>query len=123
MINVTFGLQATETNTGNIGNSDASRCFNWISVGYYDEYIEYRKVLDRPIAPIKGENESTEDFYARRQEYLINLAEYNNYTYNTENWTKSQTVEDDKFSVLQIIHTIKKLMRYNTHQNSRIPIQ
>ena len=24
-------------------NNDASRCFNWISVGNYDEYIEYRK--------------------------------------------------------------------------------
>lgn len=23
-------------------NSDASRCFNWISVGNYDEYVEYR---------------------------------------------------------------------------------
>lgn len=38
MINITFGRQATETSSGN----DATRCFNWISVGYYDEFIQYR---------------------------------------------------------------------------------
>lgn len=24
----------------------ASRCFNWVSVGYYEEYIEYKKITD-----------------------------------------------------------------------------
>lgn len=40
MLNVTFGRQATTGTTG------ATRCFNWISVGYYDEYIEYKKESD-----------------------------------------------------------------------------
>lgn len=39
MINITFGRQATETSAGN----DATRCFNWISVGYYNEFIQYRE--------------------------------------------------------------------------------
>lgn len=38
MVNITFGRQATETSAGN----DATRCFNWISVGYYNEYLQYR---------------------------------------------------------------------------------
>ena len=37
MLNITFGIQATDAGQG------ATRCFNWISVGYYDEYIEYKK--------------------------------------------------------------------------------
>ena len=36
----TFGIQATDNGSG------ATRCFNWISVGYYDEYIEIRKKGD-----------------------------------------------------------------------------
>lgn len=36
-INVTFGIQATDAGAG------ATRCFNWVSVGNYDEYLEYRK--------------------------------------------------------------------------------
>lgn len=37
MLNITFGIQATDAGQG------ATRCFNWVSVGYYDEYIEYKK--------------------------------------------------------------------------------
>lgn len=36
-LNTTFGIQATDNGNG------ATRCFNWISVGYYDEYVEIRK--------------------------------------------------------------------------------
>lgn len=36
-INCLFGMQATDNGTG------ATRCFNWVSVGYYDEFIEIRK--------------------------------------------------------------------------------
>lgn len=36
-VNLTFGRQATDAGSG------ATRCFNWISVGYYEEYIEIRK--------------------------------------------------------------------------------
>ena len=39
-INITFGIQATDNGTG------ATRCFNWVSVGNYDEYVEYRKKGD-----------------------------------------------------------------------------
>ena len=35
-INITFGIQATDNGNG------ATRCFNWVSVGYYDEFVEYR---------------------------------------------------------------------------------
>lgn len=35
-INITFGIQATDNGEG------ATRCFNWVSVGYYDEFVEYR---------------------------------------------------------------------------------
>lgn len=38
VINVTLGRQATDSGSG------ATRCFNWISVGYYDEYLWYRQV-------------------------------------------------------------------------------
>lgn len=44
-----FGIQASD-NSENSGNSmppagnGATRCFCWNSVGYYDEYLEYRKV-------------------------------------------------------------------------------
>ena len=37
MLTITFGRQATATSS-----KGATRCFNWISVGYYDEYIEYK---------------------------------------------------------------------------------
>ena len=36
-----FGIQATD-NTAQ-GGSGATRCFNWNSVGYYDEYLWYKK--------------------------------------------------------------------------------
>lgn len=37
-----FGIQATD-NSLNIKSQTASRCFNWISVGNYSEYIKIRK--------------------------------------------------------------------------------
>lgn len=40
VINITFGIQATSNDASGL---KASRCFNWISVGYYDEFIQYRK--------------------------------------------------------------------------------
>ncbi len=42
-INQTFGIQGSET-TANA--KDATRCFTWVSVGCYDEYIEYKKSTD-----------------------------------------------------------------------------
>ena len=40
MVNITFGIQATDNGNG------ATRCFNWVSVGFFDEYIEYKKSAD-----------------------------------------------------------------------------
>lgn len=40
MIFSCLGINGTETTNG----SGATRCFNWVSVGFFDEYIEYRKV-------------------------------------------------------------------------------
>lgn len=42
IVNITFGIQATDKEDGN----GATRCFNWVSVGCYDEYIEYKKSDD-----------------------------------------------------------------------------
>lgn len=42
MINITFGMQATDGGE----QKRASRCFNWISVGYFEEYLEYKKITD-----------------------------------------------------------------------------
>lgn len=43
VINITFGIQATSDTANNI---KASRCFNWVSVGYYNEFLQYRKKGD-----------------------------------------------------------------------------
>lgn len=51
IFNITFGIQATDSGNG------ATRCFNWVSVGYYDEYIEYKK--------------TSEDWSSSRKEYSI----------------------------------------------------
>lgn len=40
IINITFGIQATSNDATGLR---ASRCFNWVSVGYYDEFLQYRK--------------------------------------------------------------------------------
>lgn len=40
-IRCTFGIQATSDQAN---GKKASRCFNWVSVGYYEEFIEYRKI-------------------------------------------------------------------------------
>lgn len=41
-----LGKEGTDNSTaeGKYKNNGASRCFNWVSVGYYNEYVEYRKV-------------------------------------------------------------------------------
>jgi hypothetical protein len=42
-INQTLGIQGSATATD---AKDATRCFTWVSVGYYDEYIEYKLSTD-----------------------------------------------------------------------------
>ena len=42
-VTMSLGRKACYTiNESNEPNDDASRCFNWVSVGYYDEYLWYR---------------------------------------------------------------------------------
>lgn len=74
-INITFGIQATDSGSG------ATRCFNWVSVGYYDEYVEYRK---------KGETEwkrsySITDNNAANPEWITKFIEH----YKRFRWTAS----------------------------------
>ncbi len=68
VLNITFGIQATDAGNG------ATRCFNWISVGYYDEYIEYKK--------------STDDWTSATKVYSINA----NNTYSDDNIEKYKQV-------------------------------
>ena len=43
LISCTFGMQATAP--------DATRCFNWVSVGYFDEYLWHRPKGDSDSGP------------------------------------------------------------------------
>ena len=54
VVNITFGRQATHD-----GSNLASRCFNWISLGYFDEYVEITGPLDSPEY-----DETTERYYS-----------------------------------------------------------
>lgn len=47
----TFGMQATVDTTN---HKLASRCFNWVSVGCYDEYLQYRKQGDTGWATVRS---------------------------------------------------------------------
>lgn len=80
MVNITFGIQATDNGSG------ATRCFNWISVGYYDEYLEYRK---------KGTNEWI------RVMSFNGYTEYPNKVYNRIRWvsTNNQALTTHKVIV------------------------
>lgn len=49
LVTVSFGINATDYGQG------ATRCFNWVSKGYYDEYLWYRRYK-------VGEQEYTEDW-------------------------------------------------------------
>lgn len=51
MVSVTFGIQATAPN--------ATRCFNWISVGYYDEFIAYRLSSDTEWIKVESFKDET----------------------------------------------------------------
>lgn len=54
-VNITFGRQATYGGT----NKTATRCFNWISVGYYDEFLEYKKSTDTSWKKLHSITESS----------------------------------------------------------------
>ena len=86
MVNITFGIQATDD-----GVSGATRCFNWISTGYYDEYVEYKK-NDETWEQAKTKKSITEDNY--KTEYVgdTNVATFKN-IYKRIKWvTTNNTV-------------------------------
>ncbi len=53
-----FGIQATD-NTGSGGNG-ATRCFNWNSVGYYDEFLWYKKSTDADWSCVESYKEGVD---------------------------------------------------------------
>ena len=64
---ITFGIQATDNGNG------ATRCFTWVSKGYYDEYLWYRKKGETTWIcneSIKNSTDDIEKYYNRIcQEY------------------------------------------------------
>ena len=69
MCTITFGIQATDNGEG----ARATRCFNWVSKGYYDEYLWYRKKEDGypwiRLESCKNSVDDIEKYYNRiRQE-------------------------------------------------------
>lgn len=66
---VTFGIQATDNGSG------ATRCFNWVSKGYYDEFLWYRKkgttVWNR-VESYKDETDDIKKYYNRIQQEASN---------------------------------------------------
>lgn len=65
-INLTFGRQATDNGSG------ATRCFNWISAGYYDEYVEIKKQGEQWVKHYSMTEESVENFkhYYKRYKWI-----------------------------------------------------
>ncbi len=75
IINITFGIQATDNGRG------ATRCFNWISVGYYNEYVEFRKAGTDGWMRVNSIND---DWFV----YDEDLAKFKNF-YNRLRWVTS----------------------------------
>lgn len=76
-VNVTFGIQATDGGE----NKRATRCFNWISVGRYNEYIAYRKLGEsewKKVYSITSNNYTNPDWIKNNIQY-----------YDRLNWTAS----------------------------------
>ena len=71
---VSFGIQATD-NTANNG-SGATRCFNWVSKGYYDEFLWYKKInnvddtLSLTIKDIDNSWTCIESYYGKDSELI-----------------------------------------------------
>lgn len=57
-ITCSFGIQATD-NTSNGGNG-ATRCFNWNSVGYYDEFVWFKKKTDSEWNKVESYKENVD---------------------------------------------------------------
>ena len=73
---VSFGIQATDNSTN--GGSGATRCFNWVSKGYYDEFVWYKKInnvndiLSYTIKDIDNSWTCIESYYGKDLELMAN---------------------------------------------------
>lgn len=66
---ITFGIQATDNGNG------ATRCFNWVSKGYYDEYLWYRQKGQTQwlrVESFKGLTGDVDKYYNRIQQEASN---------------------------------------------------
>lgn len=73
IVTITFGIQATD-NTAE-GGQGATRCFNWVSKGYYDEYLWYREKGTSAwirVESIKNETDRIRKNYNRIQQEATN---------------------------------------------------
>lgn len=80
ILNITFGIQATDNGQG------ATRCFNWVSVGYYDEYIEYKNVNENQWHKIYSISE--EDFVGNSPKFNSKFKQF----YNRIRWATSDGI-------------------------------
>ena len=73
---VSFGIQATDNTATN--GSGATRCFNWVSKGYYDEFVWVKKIsnpdmaLSLTISDINGEWDCIESYTGKDSEVIGN---------------------------------------------------
>ena len=104
MLNVTFGIQATHDTSKDI---KASRCFNWISLGYYDEYVEVRKVGASSSDPFY----SWVKFYSITPEDSADYIEPFHQFYDRIRWTAS---DGNLATTHKVI--IKNQLTYGTYE-------
>lgn len=73
---VSFGIQATDNKEN--GGSGATRCFNWVSKGYYDEFVWYKKVnstddvLSLSLKDIDSSWTCIESYTGKDSELMVN---------------------------------------------------
>lgn len=72
-----LGVQGTD-NSNIEGGQKATRCFNWISVGYYDEYVEIRKEgeTDWKRYHSISENDNVLEDYEENKENILKYIYY-----------------------------------------------
>jgi len=68
MVNVSFGIQATDNGSG------ATRCFNWVSEGYANEYLFYRKQGETSFTKLESVTDSNHN--ANNSYESADLAQY-----------------------------------------------
>lgn len=83
-ITVSFGIQGTDNTLMN--GSGATRCFNWVSKGYYDEFIWFKKlnsendVISLTVDDIDSEWEIIESYVGKENELFENNGRHGYFT-------------------------------------------